>query len=124
MIHVRSWLRRSSHCDCCLDNILELSDGFEEDLVPVDSQVRCIIADEPDVELGVAGRPDTADNVVEPLDLLHLPDRLSAVQSSWEDICPSRRGSRGELLLLAGTRLEWLTIFSHSLFIVSMRTLP
>ena len=54
-------MRRSSHCDCCLDNILELSDGFEKDLVPVDSQVRCIIADEPDVESGVAGRPDRAD---------------------------------------------------------------
>ena len=106
-----------------LDNILQLPDGFEEELEPVDSQVRCIIADEPDVELGVAGRPDTADNVVEPLDLLHLPDRLSTVQSSWEDICPSRRGSRGELLLLAGTRVEWVTLLSHSLLIVSVRTL-
>ena len=33
VIHARSWLRRFSHCDCCLDNILELPDGFEEDLV-------------------------------------------------------------------------------------------
>ena len=58
----------SSHEDCTadnvdepIDNIFDLPDGSEEELLPVDSQVRCIIADEPDVESGVAGRPDRAD---------------------------------------------------------------
>ena len=72
----------SSHEDCTadnvdepLDNILQLPDGFEEELEPVDSQVRCIIAEEP-VESGVEGIPDRADNVDEPLDIHQLPDRF------------------------------------------------
>ena len=58
----------SSHEDCTADNvdepidtILDLPDVFEAEMLPVDSQVRSVIADEPDGESGVAGRPDRPD---------------------------------------------------------------
>ena len=58
----------SSHEDCTadnvdesIDNILDLPDGFEAEMLPDDSQVRSVIADEPDGESGVAGRPDRPD---------------------------------------------------------------
>ena len=54
----------SSHEDCTadnvdesIDNILDLPDGFEAEMLPDDSQVRSVNADEPDGESGVAGRP-------------------------------------------------------------------
>ena len=73
----------SSHEDCTADNvdepidtILDLPDVFEAEMLPVDSQVRSVIVDEPDGESGVAGRPDRPD-------LQPVPD--SDVISSDED---------------------------------------
>ena len=109
VIHARSWLRRFSHCDCCLDNILELPDGFEEDLVYHRRGIACRLAVQSSWEVIYPSRRRLFREV---LSLLMASKRTwciiacrLAVQSSWKVIYPSRRGSSGELLLLAGTRV-------------------